>query len=149
MPSHGARPSRIQAIAEAGLARPSGNIPGVGDAAPERGGPRSARRSTKDSRFAIGRSPGTAPSPRRSPSCLFVTFVVDLFGRPLCPPPVRHSRKNVPPCLTGGGRSADDPHRTRSEEHTSELQSLLRTSYALFCLKKQRQKTDQSVRNNV
>src|SRR3546814_6704692 len=28
----------------------------------------------------------------------------------------------------------------RSEEHTSELQSLLRISYAVFCLKKQRQK---------
>src|SRR3546814_6014219 len=25
---------------------------------------------------------------------------------------------------------------TRSEEHTSELQSLMRTSYAVFCLKK-------------
>src|SRR3546814_4079287 len=25
---------------------------------------------------------------------------------------------------------------TRSEEHTSELQSLIRTSYAVFCLKK-------------
>src|SRR3546814_10287406 len=29
------------------------------------------------------------------------------------------------------------PHRgKRSEEHTSELQSLMRTSYAVFCLKK-------------
>src|SRR3546814_1523434 len=27
-------------------------------------------------------------------------------------------------------------HGTRSEEHTSELQSLMRTSYAVFCLKK-------------
>src|SRR3546814_7878370 len=27
----------------------------------------------------------------------------------------------------------------RSEEHTSELQSLLRRSYAVFCLKKQKQ----------
>src|SRR3546814_2186410 len=27
-------------------------------------------------------------------------------------------------------------HRDRSEEHTSELQSLLRSSYAVFCLKK-------------
>src|SRR3546814_5159387 len=27
-------------------------------------------------------------------------------------------------------------HRTRSEEHTSELQSLMRISYAVFCLKK-------------
>src|SRR3546814_2399848 len=29
--------------------------------------------------------------------------------------------------------------RLRSEEHTSELQSLMRTSYAVFCLKKKRQ----------
>src|SRR3546814_1665090 len=33
---------------------------------------------------------------------------------------------------------ADDPPKesTKSEEHTSELQSLMRTSYAVFCLKK-------------
>src|SRR3546814_4247631 len=30
----------------------------------------------------------------------------------------------------------DPPVRTRSEEHTSELQSLMRISYAVFCLKK-------------
>src|SRR3546814_2595323 len=29
----------------------------------------------------------------------------------------------------------------RSEEHTSELQSLMRISYAVFCLKKKRKKT--------
>src|SRR3546814_5748343 len=29
---------------------------------------------------------------------------------------------------------------TRSEEHTSELQSLMRISYAVFCLKKQKKK---------
>src|SRR3546814_8316479 len=29
---------------------------------------------------------------------------------------------------------------TRSEEHTSELQSLMRTSYAVFCLKKKKDK---------
>src|SRR3546814_10541998 len=29
--------------------------------------------------------------------------------------------------------------RTRSEEHTSELQSLMRISYAVFCLKKKTQ----------
>src|SRR3546814_3718579 len=27
-------------------------------------------------------------------------------------------------------------HRMRSEEHTSEFQSLMRTTYAVFCLKK-------------
>src|SRR3546814_2124165 len=30
-------------------------------------------------------------------------------------------------------------HLTRSEEHTSELQSLMRISYAVFCLKKKKQ----------
>src|SRR3546814_5755092 len=30
----------------------------------------------------------------------------------------------------------DEYRRQRSEEHTSELQSLMRTSYAVFCLKK-------------
>src|SRR3546814_5592734 len=29
-------------------------------------------------------------------------------------------------------------HRRRSEEHTSELQSLMRISYAVFCLKKEK-----------
>src|SRR3546814_9956643 len=31
---------------------------------------------------------------------------------------------------------ANAVHRDRSEEHTSELQSLMRISYAVFCLKK-------------
>src|SRR3546814_1743270 len=34
----------------------------------------------------------------------------------------------------------------RSEEHTSELQSLMRTSYAVFCLKK---KTNTATRYNI
>src|SRR3546814_2718590 len=33
----------------------------------------------------------------------------------------------------------------RSEEHTSELQSLMRISYAVFCLKKKKAKTQQIV----
>src|SRR3546814_7183140 len=33
--------------------------------------------------------------------------------------------------------------KQRSEEHTSELQSLMRISYAVFCLKKQRTKKRQ------
>src|SRR3546814_4740788 len=31
-------------------------------------------------------------------------------------------------------------HELRSEEHTSELQSLMRISYAVFCLKKKKEK---------
>src|SRR3546814_2711633 len=38
-------------------------------------------------------------------------------------------------------RAADDALAgTRSEEHTSELQSLMRISYAVFCLKKKTNK---------
>src|SRR3546814_7613114 len=33
-----------------------------------------------------------------------------------------------------------DVQGLRSEEHTSELQSIMRTSYAVFCLKKKKQK---------
>src|SRR3546814_6224479 len=33
-----------------------------------------------------------------------------------------------------------DPWGSRSEEHTSELQSLMRISYAVFCLKKKKNK---------
>src|SRR3546814_4888017 len=36
----------------------------------------------------------------------------------------------------------------RSEEHTSELQSLMRISYAAFCLKKKNNKTPYSQRPN-
>src|SRR3546814_6596281 len=35
---------------------------------------------------------------------------------------------------------ADLHHQLRSEEHTSELQSLMRISYAVFCLKKKKQR---------
>src|SRR3546814_10337884 len=38
----------------------------------------------------------------------------------------------------GGKRVINTP--IRSEEHTSELQSLMRNSYAVFCLKKKKEK---------
>src|SRR3546814_3794922 len=50
-----------------------------------------------------------------------------------------------------GGKSSDSAHQSehtliaamlpRSEEHTSELQSLMRISYAVFCLKKKKNYT--------
>src|SRR3546814_9373901 len=47
----------------------------------------------------------------------------------------------------GIGGARDGHHRrhfgiARSEEHTSELQSLMRISYAVFCLKKKKTKED-------
>src|SRR3546814_10913294 len=43
----------------------------------------------------------------------------------------RHAQR-----ITGlGKRTASEARAIRSEEHTSELQSLMRISYAVFCLK--------------
>src|SRR3546814_3663081 len=40
-----------------------------------------------------------------------------------------------------GGAGIGEGQAFRSEEHTSELQSLMRISYAVFCLKKKTQQT--------
>src|SRR3546814_8555262 len=48
-------------------------------------------------------------------------------------PPIRDTM----PCFTPPAL----PCCARSEEHTSELPSLMRISYAVFCLKKKQQKT--------
>src|SRR3546814_3502703 len=78
--------------------------------------------------------------------------------------PFRHRRRYDEERRTGGGRppracqkhrrrqrKADQPgaksekcvrlRSFRSEEHTSELQSLMRISYAVFCLKKKKPQT--------
>src|SRR3546814_10567692 len=48
--------------------------------------------------------------------------------------------------ITDGARAFRDSRRARrSEEHTSELQSLMRISYAVFCLKK---KNNEKTTNN-
>src|SRR3546814_8714739 len=45
--------------------------------------------------------------------------------------------------LTGHGQFA------RSEEHTSELQSLMRISYAVFCLKKKKQRQKKQYQHKI
>src|SRR3546814_10140580 len=42
----------------------------------------------------------------------------------------------------GGANAGLDVEALRSEEHTSELQSLMRNSYAVFCLKKKNNNTN-------
>src|SRR3546814_2606421 len=55
----------------------------------------------------------------------------------------------------GGGHPPDSaavsssPARLRSEEHTSELQSLMRTSYAAFCLKNKKKINHQRENNHT
>src|SRR3546814_4316830 len=46
-------------------------------------------------------------------------------------------------CASGVFRCVRDHHR--SEEHTSELQSLMRISYAVFCLKKKKNETFKNI----
>src|SRR3546814_2276274 len=49
--------------------------------------------------------------------------------------------------ITGNARPIEAAERTRSEEHTSELQSLMRISYAVFCLKKKKHKHKHTQKN--
>src|SRR3546814_4245900 len=46
----------------------------------------------------------------------------------------------------GAGFAAVPFIKSRSEEHTSELQSLMRISYAVFCLKKKKTNNTQSLK---
>src|SRR3546814_6011289 len=44
-------------------------------------------------------------------------------------------------------RVGGEPRPYRSEEHTSELQSLMRISYAVFCLKKNNKQNNKKTRS--
>src|SRR3546814_3550867 len=74
-------------------------------------------------------------SRRRHTRCALVTGV-QTCALPICGD-VTLSNVNI---ITNG----DSAHGlvVRSEEHTSELQSLMRISYAVFCLKKKTQHTN-------
>src|SRR3546814_5773232 len=52
--------------------------------------------------------------------------------------PCRTSALRTDYRLTPGVSRRNSRKRRRSEEHTSELQSLMRISYAVFCLKKKK-----------
>src|SRR3546814_1477020 len=58
-----------------------------------------------------------------------------------------------PTSRTGTTRPVDSvivtPKKRRSEEHTSELQSLMRISYAVFCLKKKNKNQAYTNRNDI
>src|SRR3546814_6103454 len=59
--------------------------------------------------------------------------------------PRRLSRKTRSDSVTA--RNIPIASRPRSEEHTSELQSLMRISYAVFCLKKKKKQTNNNKKN--
>src|SRR3546814_10026921 len=60
---------------------------------------------------------------------------------------LRHAPRNYAGAGCGGGGGGAVGPEARSEEHTSELQSLMRISYAVFCLKK-KQKTTNKLRTH-
>src|SRR3546814_7557603 len=51
--------------------------------------------------------------------------------------------------LKGGATCLSVLTDERSEEHTSELQSLMRISYAVFCLKKKKKNNKHKLKNNI
>src|SRR3546814_5358521 len=56
----------------------------------------------------------------------------------------------VPPYRTSGpDELAAGARPFRSEEHTSELQSLMRISYAVFCLKKKKKRDSYELTYNI
>src|SRR3546814_2121671 len=81
---------------------------------------RSRRRSLADRAFGATWG-ATAMNPTMHRSFLAVALATALAGCTLAP---TYERPAAP---------------VRSEEHTSELQSLMRISYAVFCLKKKKQ----------
>src|SRR3546814_6671825 len=48
-------------------------------------------------------------------------------------------------CIRAMSRTTALPKPARSEEHTSELQSLMRISYAVFCLKKKKKTLNNTI----
>src|SRR3546814_7041299 len=85
--------------------------------------PRSTRTDTLFPYTTLFRShPGCAPEVHQGPA--------GRQGRSV-PRHLQHPRQAVRDCRAGPGWQ-------RSEEHTSELQSLMRISYAVFCLKKKK-----------
>src|SRR3546814_2655360 len=66
----------------------------------------------------------SAPTTRRGPALTGLWAMCDDVGI------LQHGVEIVP----------DRNHGYRSEEHTSELQSLMRISYAVFCLKKKKKR---------
>src|SRR3546814_10615632 len=95
--------------------------------------PRSTRTDTLFPYTTLFRSPETVPRLRRTGGADLRRGLIGF--RPLR----RLFMPNQGPASRPDDRQCD--RRIRSEEHTSELQSLMRNSYAVFCLKKKNNHT--------
>src|SRR3546814_945417 len=116
--------------------------------------PRSTRTDTLFPYTTLFRSPGHA---RGGAGVVGSGFGHGWFGhghvrivpRQARAPSIRSSKSRSGVSATA--KPAATPSASRSEEHTSELQSLMRISYAVFCLKKKKytmNKTMRAIINN-
>src|SRR3546814_9308681 len=85
--------------------------------------------------FAVAVSADTLDTVERRVYRSAYKGITDLITKYLWPEPAMHAtrlcvRLGITPNMVTSASAA------RSEEHTSELQSLMRISYAVFCLKK-------------
>src|SRR3546814_8704517 len=88
-------------------------------------------------RVSSSGSPGPAPTSQTSPGAMMLSDgIADLLGRFQQSGDGGAARSAVGACLQRDSHLLQCGQRFRSEEHTSELQSLMRISYAVFCLKK-------------
>src|SRR3546814_7164656 len=85
------------------------------------------------SRSRNGRRRATSPTHRPEPGCACRSSP-SLKGGCEEPRPLRQTPSGPAPSLA----DIQDTRSSRSEEHTSELQSLMRISYAVFCLNKKK-----------
>src|SRR3546814_4515864 len=95
--------------------------------------PRSTRTDTLFPYTTLFRSDGVAEAGRGQPADP-LAVAVDGLAAQQHEVGVVHGEAGEPLLHAAGNLSLD--RSPRSEEHTSELQSLMRISYAVFCLKK-------------
>src|SRR3546814_8614619 len=110
--------------------------------------PRSTRTDTLFPYTTLFRSMPCAPATAAAaaPRSILARRISPMFRRPS----TRYGKTPEPETPYQRAAQAWDD-RIRSEEHTSELQSLMRISYAVFCLKKKKQtnKASNDTKHNV
>src|SRR3546814_5724150 len=107
--------------------------------------PRSTRTATLFPYTTLFRStahdkhvPNACIFPRHPPDVLCLHWLVERARSKPCDASSRHPNSARRRSHCSGRYNSRD--RIRSEEHTSELQSLMHISYAVFCLKKKKKK---------
>src|SRR3546814_2424031 len=115
--------------------------------------PRSTRTDTLFPYTTLFRSRGIEiEDALASPGVLAVLTGADCVAdglQPIPHNPVPSTHFDMKLTAPGGGKPFVGPNHLlpidRSEEHTSELQSLMRISYAVFCLKKKKQEKTHTI----